>query len=243
MAGLVTDLPDALVGVTPCPHGQVRQLGQEGTIRRRQLAACPREEVRSVHELTVGVELELVGGAVAHAYRSRAEMAGEMGQVHFWQQALTGDPVHDLQIIGAACAGALEPSLERVGLTERTEDDQRGERQGGVSNPGEPVVPVAFASDPLRKRCRAGSDHRAGRRVGQRLQDERRAMHRSMVFALVGAAPIEPVLPERHRVGEPVDHRRPAVLRPRTDQHPRLGSRRPRSIPPRRRRGPTRPRT
>ena len=74
------------------------------------------------------------------------------------------------------------------------------ERERGVAQPAEAVVPVAHAAELLRQRGRRRGDDAAGRRVGQRLERDQRAQHRlATTRRCVRLQRFGPVLPTRRR--------------------------------------------
>ena len=205
VAGLVTHLPDPLIRETPRPSRHVGDAGQERSVLRTQVTSRLGEEVAGVEDLAVGVELDLTRRAVADPHRDGAAVTGELIEGHLGKMAGPRDPIHDLQVLGASRAGSFEPPLEGRGLREVPEDHQGCKGQRGVPDPGEPVVPVALSTDPLRQRGRAGRNHRAGRGVGEGLEDERRPVDLAGMLTFVGAV-AEPFLPEGDRVGHPLGH-------------------------------------
>ena len=109
------------------------------------------------------------------------------------------DPVHDLQrparpdLPLARAVG--QPVHERRGLFGEAEPQQPVERERRVADPGVAVVPVAPAAELLGQRGRRRRDERAGRRVGQQLQRQRRAHHHLAPAAAVARLrhPVAPV--------------------------------------------------
>ena len=157
--------------------------------------------VQRVDDLAVDVELALVRRAVADADRLRALVAAEPGKLELREPALAGDAVHDLEVLGRARDRAEEPVTPGACLLDVSGADEREQRQGRVAKPAEAVVPVPHAADPLGQRRRRRRDDSAGRRIRERLQRQKRAMHRVVPATLV-RAPRGPVLPERDRVHE-----------------------------------------
>ena len=101
---------------------------------------------------------------------------------------------------------------------------ERVDRERRVAQPAVAVVPVAHAADLLGERGRGRGDDAAGRRVGERLQRDRRAQHRVAPLAVVGAAG-RPVAARTRSCGRA--RRRPAAdlgprqVRRRAGQHER----------------------
>ena len=97
---------------------------------------------------------------------------------------------------GAPAAARSSQSRNAPRLVDVAADHQRVQRQAGVAQPAEAVVPVAHAADLLGQRRRRRRDDAAGRRVGHRLEREQRAHHGVAPAPLVGAA-ARPLPPER----------------------------------------------
>ena len=203
----VADLPDAVIGLAPAVGDDVGEPGEEAPVLRRQPPARLAEEVRGLEDRAVGVELHLLDGAVADADRGRPAVAGEVVELALRERALARDAVHDLEIAWPARAGPLEPGLELVGLVLEAEREERDEGQRRVPDPGVAVVPVARSADRLRERGRRRGDESTARRVGERLQRERRATDGGAALAFVPAA-THPCPPEGDRRREPARHRR-----------------------------------
>ena len=241
MPRLVADLPDALVGAAPRAHRHVSDLAEEVRVADAQRAAGPAEEIPRLHQLTERVELQLPGGAVSDPHRRRPAVAGQVIELELREQPLAGDPVHDLQILRSSGRGPLQPALEGLGLGEVPEQRQRRQRERGVADPGEAVVPVAHAADPLGQGRRPRRHDGSGRGMGEGLQHQRRSVDAALVVSHVGAAG-EPRLPEGHGLREALHHGGgvvgDAVMRC-SDR--RRGSTRPRATPPRRHRAPSEP--
>ena len=91
------------------------------------------------------------------------------------------DAVHDLQrprrpdLPLARAVG--QPAHERRRLLGEAEPQQRVERERGVADPRVAVVPVALAAELLGQRRGRRGHERAGRRVGEQLERQRRAVH------------------------------------------------------------------
>ena len=119
------DLPDPLVGLIPVvtdPLDDVTEVGPRIGIHRLAVLVV---EVHGVHQLTVDVELELVGGAVSDANRMRAAVTLEVVENLLFQVRPAVDPVHDLEWPRgsfAAVAEALrQPAHERLRLVREAE--------------------------------------------------------------------------------------------------------------------------
>src|SRR5262249_39586477 len=93
-------LPDSLVGPIPVVADPVDDPGQRPPAPVLDLQPAPRAVQQRVHRLTVDVELQLVGGAVADPDRPRAPPALEVVEVVLGQVGGAVHPVHDLQRAG-----------------------------------------------------------------------------------------------------------------------------------------------
>ena len=160
--------------------------------------------VQRVHQLAVHVELELLCGAVPGPDRRGALVAGQPVELGLGETPFAGHAVHDLHLLGPAGQRPQQPLAPGAGLVVVAGADQGQQRERGVADPAEPVVPVAHAADLLGQRGRGCGDDAAGRAVDQRLERDQRAQHRVAVGTVIGA-PRRPVLPP---AGGPVE--RPA---------------------------------
>ena len=134
-------------------------------------------------------------------HRRRAHVALQVPELLLGQVLVPVDAVHDLQRARLAAGGVaeapLQPLHERAGLLGEPEPEQRVEREGGVAHPRVAVVPVACAAEPLRQAGGGGGHDRAGRRVCEQLERERRAVHH-LAPAPAVARLAQPAPPERH---------------------------------------------
>ena len=80
----------------------------------------------------------------------------------------------------------------------------RPEAEGRVADPAEAVVPVAFPARRLRQRGGRGGDDRPGRRVGEALEDEGRALQVDPPGVVGELAVAQPVAPELFGRVEPL---------------------------------------
>ena len=81
---------------------------------------------------------------------------------------------YDLQVVGLG--GVLHEVEVVVGLPLEAERVQAPQHERAVAHPRVAVVPVAFAARRLRQGGRGGGDHRAGGRVREALERQRRAL-------------------------------------------------------------------
>ena len=102
---------------------------------------------------------------------------------------------------GLAGDGALQPVAPGRRLVVEAGVHQREQGERGVADPAEAVIPVALAAELLRQRGGGRGDDAAGRRVGQRLQRDQRALDRLGVGP-VGLGARRPVAPEALAVRE-----------------------------------------
>ena len=142
---------------------------------------------QGVEDFAEDVELKLVVGRVPHADRGRVFIAGEPGDFKFAQPPLAPEAVHDLNLRRVPRHRADEPRPPRGGLVFEPGSHQRVEREGGVAEPAEPVVPVAHASNLLGQRGRRSGHDPARGREGQRLQRDERPQDRLAPLPLEGA--------------------------------------------------------
>ena len=159
------------------------------------------EEVDRVDHLAVDVELALPGRAVPDVHRRRVAVARPRRMLDLRKVGAAVDAVHDLERARRAdlpLARAVgQPAHERGRLLGEAEPQQAVERERRVADPRVAVVPVALAPDLLGQRRRGRRHQRPGRRVGQQLQRQRRALH-GLAPAAAVARPGEPPAPVEH---------------------------------------------
>src|SRR5207248_3334389 len=91
-------LPDPLVGFAPARDRGLDELAEEApfVVVGRVAARVPAPG--EIEDLAEGVELQLVGGVVARAHRTRAVVAPEV-EAFGGDPALAADPEEDLQVV------------------------------------------------------------------------------------------------------------------------------------------------
>ena len=152
-------------------------------------------QVDRVEQGAPDVVLALVEGAVADPHRLRADVAAEVVEGPLGQLLLAADPVHDLQVRFLS-ADLDDEAHEVARLLVEAERVQRPEAEGRVADPAEAVVPVALAARRLRQRGGRRGEDRAGRRVGEALEDEGRALQVDAPGMVGEVAVAQPGAPE-----------------------------------------------
>ena len=187
MLRLAAHLPDAVVGLAPVAFDEVEQHALERprivVLREAGLAA----DIQRIDHLAVDVELELRSRGVADAHRRRARVTGQPWQHRLAEDALAGDAVQHGEVLRPPGRRPQQPLAPCAGLVAIAGEQQRIERERGVAQPAEPVVPVAHAADALGQRRRRRRHHAAGRRIGERLQHHQRVLDGVGVLPLVAA--------------------------------------------------------
>jgi hypothetical protein len=153
---LAADLPDALVGFATVRQGGVDEPGEPFPHRRDDLGGAAAElDVDGVEDHSPHVVLVLVPGAVADPDRARSPVPGQVVEGLLGQVAFPGDAVHDLELgraVEVAAGDRVEDEAEVLDrLPVEAQAVQGAEHEGGVPDPGEPVVPVAFPAGRLRQ--------------------------------------------------------------------------------------------
>ncbi len=136
---------------------------------------------------------------VADPHRLGAFVAGQPGSLPFQQAALAHDAVHDLHIGRRARGCPQQPTVPGGSFLGIARVHQRQQREGGVAQPAEAIIPVARTAELFRQRGRRRRDDAAGRSKGLRLQRDQGAHHEVTVLALIGAT-AAPFGPERFGV-------------------------------------------
>ena len=218
MAVGAAHLPDAGVLLPPAVLQPPQQHLQQRPPSRIAGDAVHGRLVGGVNQLAVHVQLQLRGGGVADPDRQRAVEAGQPVELALVQPPLAGDAVHDLEVGGIARDRAQQPAAPLERLIEVAAGEHRAQRQRGVAQPAEAVVPVAPAADALGQRGGGCGHDPAGGAVGERLQHQQRAVDLVVVVARVAAVagPLQPVglaVVERRlrvdRIGERLVRREP----------------------------------
>ena len=185
---LVRLIPD------PRPDDRARRIPDPRALVELQLGHARLME--GVDQLAIDIELQLRVRGIADPHRPRAFIAGQPVRLPFQQAALTHDAVHDLHMRRRAGRRAQQPIVPAQGFLGVAAVHQRQQREGGIAQPAEAVIPVARAAEFFRQRGRRCGDDAAGRQIGQRLQRDQRPHHEIAAIALIGAAaaPLGPEL-------------------------------------------------
>src|SRR5215212_1661157 len=198
-----SDLPDSLIFTSPVVADPVDQPAQVGPQLVPDGVTVLVVEVDSVHQLTVDVQLQLVVGTVADPDRPRAPVALQMLQSLLGEVAPPIYAVHELQraVRLRLVAAVLEPAHERLSLLGEPDAQETVEGEGGVTDPGVTVIPVALPSYTLRQAGSRGRNDRPGRLVSEKLQHQGRAVNHLAPAARIRALR-EPVAPILHGLHE-----------------------------------------
>src|SRR6266705_5410963 len=169
MPWVSTRLPDALVVLPPTCCRGIGNLDQEVARDLVESTELVAQAVCRIEELPVDVELALIPGAVADAYRATVTPSSQVIERAFAQIALATDSEHNLKInaspdLGSHCPS--HPGEEPVCLIRTGSDPEGVQRKAGVTNPGVAIIPVALSPDGLRQRgsgcgdeCSRGAEH------------------------------------------------------------------------------------
>ncbi len=196
-------LPESLTGLVPVVHQPVEQGAQRVPALDVQVDAVLVGEGDAVECLAVDVQLQLGRRTVAYAYRGRSLVPLPVLQGLFVEVGGTVHPVHDVQRSRVGVAARLlldpvaQPADERPRLIGESQPQQGVHGEGRVTDPGEPVVPVALAAQLLRQSRRGGRHQGAAGGIRHQLQCHGGAFHRLAPPARVPglAEPRPPVLP------------------------------------------------
>src|SRR5919197_2117353 len=168
---LVVELPDAGVLLFPDLGELVDDSSQplrRGVVER---IAVTHVQLRRIEKIAVAAELQLSGGFVSAPEGPRAPIAPEL-ELLLPRGRLAVEVVEHVNVRLGALDGSEQPRERRVYLDQQLEVDQSVERVRRIADPGEAVVVVAIAADPLGQRGGRSGDDRAARHVGQHSQDE-----------------------------------------------------------------------
>ncbi len=204
MTGLPAHLPDARVGVLATLGRPIDDPPQEPPLL---LVDRPRPgvpDVRRVDQVAVDVELGLRGRRVAHPHGPRAPPPLEV-ELDLGQAPLAVGPVHDLELVGIARAGAHHEIAEALGdlamadLVERLQGERR------VPHPAVAVVPVRAAAHDLGQGGRGSRHDGAGRSAAEPLEHHRRP-HQEIAPGALRPGRLRPPPPPPRRLLQPRRH-------------------------------------
>ena len=194
MRAIAAPLPDAVVRLVPYFRQMFEHLAFEvpGSVIQLQLGH-PRL-MKCVDQFAVDVELQLGMRGIADPDRLRALVTGQPARLPFEQAALAHDAVHDLHAGRRPRHRAQQPIVPARRFLGIARVHQRQQREGGVAQPAEAIIPVSGAAELFRQRRGRRRDDAAGRRIGQRLQRDQRAHHQIAALAVIAAtaAPFDP---------------------------------------------------
>ena len=191
-------LPDSVIGLPPIGGHPIHQGGDSSPEIVAGGLLVLVVEVDGIEQLAIDVELQLVRGGVTDPHRARAAVALQVIERPLGDLTPPGDGVQRLERLrvgGLEASG--QPPDERAGLLGHPEAGQGVQREGGVPDPGESVIPVAHSTDGLgQAEGRRGHDRSAPAGVEQ-LERERGPMDLVSPPAGVGGQS-HPVAPEVH---------------------------------------------
>ncbi len=182
-------------GLAPVGQRRLDLRAQDRPHALGQMVARLGVEVDGVEHRAPDVVLGLRVGGVADAHGPRVLEAREVVERLLGQVGAPVDPVHDLQVARGRLGHVGDEVEEVVRLPVEAERVQAPERERRVADPREAVVPVALPAGRLGQRRGRCGDDRAGRRVGQALERERRALQVRAPRVVGELAAVEPVLP------------------------------------------------
>ncbi len=142
------NLPDAVIRLAPPVLQKVHQRELELPTGTPRIVGRFRL-VEGRHDLAVHIQLELPGGGIADADRSRTLVPGQPVHLPFVEPAFTCCAVHDLHLRRIPGRGPQQPVPPGHGLLVEATPHEGLEGQGGVPQPAEPVVPVATPTQRL----------------------------------------------------------------------------------------------
>ena len=171
MARRATDLPDPGVRLGPDVTDEV----SNGSEPVAELAVDPVSRVgvqpRHLHHVTVDIQLHLFSRRVAHSDRTRAHVSLERER----PLGCVRRPVHPVQHLHPRMGDLRrmhQPPEERLRFVRAPETEQGAHHECRVAEPGEPVVPVALATDLFGERGRRRRRDGSAPALHQELQRE-----------------------------------------------------------------------
>jgi hypothetical protein len=204
VAGLCAIRPDALVRLSPLRHRGVDLAAGDRPDRARQSPSGKRRNRRRIDEGRSHVVLCVAHSRVADAYRPRAAVPHQVGELGLVRRVVA---IQAVQVLERPFAmGHVRQEREKVvRLPAEAERVQRPKRPRRVAHERIAKVPVPHAARDAREGRRRSSRHRARRRVGQRLQRQRATVQvrpPRMVGKTAVRDPAAPVLRRSLHAGE-----------------------------------------
>src|SRR4051812_25636879 len=146
MTPAATYFPHSLVGLIPyrleMPEKGLLQI-PGGLIERQPhtpgLVEC-------IKHLAVDIELQLIRCDVANPHWRGILIASEPGDLVLGEPPFAGNTIHDLHLGWVARHSAQKPLAPGFRLIDEAGVHQGIERNGGITKPAEPVVPVTCAT-------------------------------------------------------------------------------------------------
>ncbi len=188
-------LPEPLIGLVPMARDERGERGEQSPVPFAKLARELVVDEREVEDLAVDIDLPLGVRAIAGPYRAASRVAIEMPERLLVDFNLAANAVHDLNVRQGLAAAVDEKFMKSSGLAGIAKGRKRVQRESGVTQPAEAIVPVPFAADVLRQRRGQCGDDRAGRREGHHFQRERAAADELGIASSI-AAVADPFGPE-----------------------------------------------
>ena len=181
-----------------------------------QAAAGLHEVGHRIDHLAVHIELPLLHRQVADPDRPRLAVSRQVIQRALIRRLVAVDIVEHPQLGPGQAGRVQQPVDEGVGLVHVTQTGERANRERGVAQPAEAVVPVERAADPLGQRCGRRRHHRTRGSEHHELEGEHAPNYRLPAGAIVargGDPALPPVHGARQRRARPLaqrrQHRRP----------------------------------
>ena len=163
MLAVAAPLPDAVIGLVP----DFRQMLQYGAFQIPrsviELQLGHPRLMKRVHQFAIDVELQLGMRGIADPNRLCTLIAGQPARLPFQQAALAHDAVHDLHVGRRSRRGTQQPIVPGGSFRGIAGVHQRQQREGGVAQPAETVIPISGAPELFRQRGRRRRDNAAGR--------------------------------------------------------------------------------
>src|SRR5688572_25526592 len=135
-------LPNAMVRLLPVRTNVLSENTEHVrrfSIERALFLAEPSD---CVDDFAVGIELDLFGRCVPDAYRPRRQVAVEVGELFFSRWDLTVNVVKNAELWPSETCRVEQPVYERARFFVVAEAKQRPNRERGVSQPAEAIVPI-----------------------------------------------------------------------------------------------------
>ena len=151
------------------------------------------KQSRGRQHIAIHADLNLIAGVVADPHRLRALIAFQR-RIALFRHLAALQCIAGAQAAVVTANGVRQPGKRRLTVFQRSQINKRLDNQAGVAYPGVAVIVVFIVAELFRQRGGGRRRQRAGRRIPEKLQRQRRAPDMTVVAPVI-RQPVSPVAP------------------------------------------------